>query len=314
MPQRNPRNPKPPPGVATVDFDKVIQGSGSSCWQESSKKSHVQSIKKFNQFLGHLQQNCKKNGKVEDMLKKLFPEGCSVPTYEKCDKKHINAELLDMYARYMYETGKLKYESASRYLSVLHTGLVEPFRGLEEPIKIDPQAYATVRRGMRSLFVARAMLTGQSLSQSHQTSTVSEIQCISVLCYWMADYEYASMACFVSFLFHLTGRGGEISQLRWDRVKLLSPTEVIANTNEEDEKVINVSLWREKTQSYQSLSLFPHRDDPRMCIYFNLAYMMVMDTGSCEDATKDYVLAGLIPKVCVSVLCFCLLNICHHIY
>jgi hypothetical protein len=100
-------------------------------------------------------------------------------------------------------------------------------------------------------------------------------------CFWLGTTDAAEFHGINVSVFHLCGRGCEVSVLKPEDLSVMYVSEGLQNFD-----VLSVSLQRDKDVSLQELSLYPHRESLCKDPYFALIYSLLV--GGCGP--------GLFPK------------------
>jgi hypothetical protein len=275
-----------------------VRGAIHETWGPSSKEAFITAVQHFDRFLAEELANPEDGN---EMATDLFGTETPVnPSFATVEKHKINIKLMNRFAKYLAERARwlndenrmLEFQTADRYLSSIKTKIHRDLSYDERnQSPLTDAKMKPVRSGMVNIFIGRAIKMHRSLSTSHKTAESEHIMRITMLCVWMADFQFAQLAFFVLALVHFCGRGSEVAVVIFRRLSLYQPSE-FADAGAGADKIANVTLWRTKTKEEQELSVFHHRDCFLMCWYFTMAYSMLM----CEGEPSESLFPSFVKK------------------
>jgi hypothetical protein len=123
-------------------------------------------------------------------------------------------------------------------------------------------------------FKERARQTGQRISTPKAASTDGDRKAMANACFWLGTIDAAEFHGINVSVFHLCGRGLEVSALKPEDLSVVYVSKGLQNFD-----VLSVSLQRDKDGPLQELSLYPHRESLCEDPYFALIYSLLV--GGC---------------------------------
>ena len=128
---------------------------------------------------------------------------------------------------------------------------------------------------------ARAL--GVNLVNSHDNATEKDQELLSVVCIWDGTHKSADFFAMNKMLYHLVARCCEAAQQKKSTLHTTLKTEGYATFH-----CLSLPVERHKTSTYQKLQVFTHKTSCLMCIYFALAYKLVLDNGLDDYLFPDF--------------------------
>lgn len=186
----------------------------------------------------------------------------------------FNHLAFDAYKYLNKKKGLISYESATGYASAIKSYILNRFRDKQALLVFCDPSWRKLRNLLLTKFKERAKRTGQRITTPKVASTDDDRKAMANACFWLGTAEAAEFHGLNVFLYHLIGRGREVSTLK---------PEDISITNAEDpihHHVISVTIQRDKDGPLQELSLYPHRHSLQEDPYFGLIYSLLV--GGCD--------------------------------
>ena len=118
---------------------------------------------------------------------------------------------------------------------------------------------------------------------AHSSATDQELEVLSVVCIWDGTPRSADFFALNKMLFHLVARCCEASCQKKSLIKIMNKNEGVLKY-----PVLCFHVERHKTSSSQNIQVFPHKTSPLMCLYFSLAYKLVLDNGEDDHLFPEY--------------------------
>ena len=118
---------------------------------------------------------------------------------------------------------------------------------------------------------------------AHSSATDQELEVLSVVCIWDGTPRSADFFALNKMLFHLVARCCEASCQKKSLIKIMNKNEGVLKY-----PVLCFHVERHKTSSSQNIQVFPHKTFPLMCLYFSLAYKLVLDNVEDDHLFPEY--------------------------
>ena len=118
---------------------------------------------------------------------------------------------------------------------------------------------------------------------AHENVPVEEQKALAVVCLWEGTSKAADFFALNKMLYHLVARCCEASAQKKSKLNLF--------IKEEDNRKIPClafNVERHKTSHFQDILVFCHKSSFLQCLYFSLAYKLVMDSGVYDYLFPDY--------------------------
>jgi hypothetical protein len=272
-----------------------MEGATRATWGAASEQSNLSAINHFNVFLR--ERYCRFAGR--DEIKMLFglvnlADSDDIPV-ELCTMTRIVAEnkiglidvaILNYFAYYLAVQAKsldgkgepLSYNSAMRYLSSVKQSVVRALLHERGHSHLPKEKMALVYGGLLKLYVQRHKKSRTPMVNSHYTATRREITAIMMMCLWLDEPRFATFAVFLLSLIQFAARATECSVFTFDCLKMASPDEF----DDREEKIAELSMFRDKTYQEQSLPVFNDRDSFFTDWYFMLFISMMTNSAKPE--------------------------------
>lgn len=126
--------------------------------------------------------------------------------------------------------------------------------------------------------IGQARLAGTKVVNSHTSATVEEIELLSLCCILEGSTKFADFFALNRSLYHLVARCCEASALKKSMLQVKEIKEGLTTYH-----CLDFPVDRNKTKTYQNLVVYSHRDSFLQCIYFALAYKLILDTGGHDE-------------------------------
>ena len=174
------------------------------------------------------------------------------------------------------EKGLLVYDSATGYASAMKAFFLNRFRDKQPRLILSDSSWRKLRNLLLMKFKERARQTGQRISTPKAASTDGDRKAMANACFWLGTIDAAEFHGLNVSVFHLCGRGREVSALKPEDLSMVYVGEGLQNFD-----VLSVSLQRNKDGPLQELSLYPHRESLCEDPYFALIYSLLV--GGCHS-------------------------------
>ena len=128
-----------------------------------------------------------------------------------------------------------------------------------------------------------ARSNGMPLVNAHDKASEKELKALAVACIWEGSPKSAAFFSLNKMLYHLVARCCEAAQQRKSTLKVV--------TKEEGNLVYSCLCFhvdRHKTSSSQDLQVYSHKSSYLMCVYFALAYQLVIGQGENDYLFPEY--------------------------
>lgn len=262
---------------------------GASAYNKgaSAKRSFETAKQWFNDFLTFcLTENLPEGGAKNHILALTAAarEDSQTPTYDNIDHELVTLQTMDLFAGFLSRFAKT-FETASRYLSAINTGLVDDKNKVNAKMDAEKFDLKKIRAGLYKIYQEKAREKAQEVSKPHQTSTQDDISTLVQLSMIFhsshLDMNLPSFAFLLLSLYQFAGRVGEISVLTMDNITVTQNPDW--HGCKPNEKIAKVQVHRPKTNSKGDHHVFHHRDNFTLCWYFVLAYSLLLRTQSQNE-------------------------------
>jgi hypothetical protein len=253
----------------------------------SSRANQEAGKKRFERFLVWMLKTKKAKDRDEISLK-LFNRRCNdLPeadiVWGNININEIGIMEMNRFANWLFFQGthlrdsskEIAYKTADSDLSAV-SGLIRGSSFYSDANRLSPEKMKSVRRGMLNLFNRRAIQQNRPLIQSHKTALQSDLLRIVMICLWSNCARLAQCAFFLISLCQLAGRATETAVMLFRRITMQQPEE-FSDAGPEVDKIPIFTLWRTKTRTEQSLSVFNHRDFFFLSVPFLMFVSMTMN-------------------------------------
>ena len=142
---------------------------------------------------------------------------------------------------------------------------------------MDPH-WSTVFKSITSQKIGQARLANKKVVNSHEAASTEELELLSISCIWQGSSKMADFFALNRALYHLVARCCEGSSLKKSMLAVKEIKEGVTTYN-----CLNFTVDRNKTEKYQDLVVYSHRDSFLQCLYFALAYKLIMDNGEQDE-------------------------------
>ena len=129
----------------------------------------------------------------------------------------------------------------------------------------------------------QARKEGTNLVNSHDNASENEQKLLSLACIFDGTPKSALFFCMNKMLFHLVARCCEAAQQKKSSLKVINRTE-----GNMTYPCICFHVERHKTATMQDMQVFTHKSSYLMCLYFSLAYQMVLDEGDDDSLFPEF--------------------------
>ena len=186
----------------------------------------------------------------------------------------FNYLAFDAYKHCKKENGLLMYDSATGYASAIKSLFLNRFRDKQPRLVFSDSSWRKLRDLLLTKCKERGRRTGQRISSPKTASNDGDRKAMANACFWLGTIDAAEFHGLNVSVFHLCGRGREVSILKPVDVSVVYVSEGLQNFD-----LLSVSLQRDKDGPLQELSLYPHRESLCEDPYFALIYSLLV--GGC---------------------------------
>jgi len=179
-------------------------------------------------------------------------------------------------SKYKKNKGLIAYDSATGYASAVKVFFLNRFRDKQPLLVFCDPSWRKLRNLLHTKFKERARRTGQRITTPKVASTDDDRKAMANACFWLGTAEAAEFHGLNVSLYHLIGRGREVSTLKPEDLSVTS-----ANEDHLNHQVISVSIQRDKDGPLQELAIYPHRHSLQEDPYFGLVYTLL--AGGCDN-------------------------------
>ena len=118
---------------------------------------------------------------------------------------------------------------------------------------------------------------------AHENVSVEEQKALAVVCIWEGTSRAADFFALNKMLYHLVARCCEASAQKKSKLNIF-----IKEEGNRKIPCLAFNVERHKTSHFQDILVFSHKSTFLQCLYFSLAYKLVMDSGDFDYFFPDY--------------------------
>ena len=184
-------------------------------------------------------------------------------------------------ARYLKHDELLAHSSCLGYASSFSEYFLNKYRSRPVPLTLSKEKWSKKIALITTIKADYCFRERKKMSQEKETATTEDRLSMSSICIWQGTNEGAELHCFSNYAVNVAGRGSDIADTELKDISCKKKDFGVIS-----HRRLHVDVTRFKTSTKRNYSVAPHWNSFLLCLYFGLAYSLVMNSESIRRTGK----------------------------